>query len=61
MAIFDDWEEVQGEDRHYINTQLSELDCAHSNWKCSYEKIKNSAFEVIDAELPNAHTQMAVN
>lgn len=26
-----DWEEVQGEDVHYINTQLIEHDCAHSN------------------------------
>lgn len=25
------WEEVQGEDVQYVNTQLSECNCAHSN------------------------------
>lgn len=55
------WEEVQGEGEHYVNTQLSERDCAHSNLEIWKGKKKNLIFMLIDAELPNAYTQMAVN
>lgn len=30
-------------------------------WRSSYEKVEKSAFKIIDGELPNAYTQIAVS